>query len=116
MADFAPGYLLYRFFYLIFDFFRHWYVGGSRVVAHAFISTLENIDRSLAVKITLAHFFEPLYKDYSIIGRLLGIIFRFVRVVAGGVIYLILAVCFAVAYLAWLAVPPLLLFFSVWKI
>ena len=116
MDDFALGYLLHRFFYRIFDFFRHWYVGGSRIIAHAFISTLENIDRSLAVKITLQHFFEPLYKDYSVIGRLLGIIFRSFRVVFGILIYVAIAACFAVAYVAWILALPTLIFFSIRKL
>ena len=116
MDDFALGYLLHRFFYRIFYFFRDWYVGGSRMIAHSFISTLEDMDRSLAVKITLAHFFEPLYKDYSIIGRVLGVVFRFFRVVIGGVVYAIAAVCFICAYLVWVAVPPALIFFAVWKL
>ncbi len=116
MDDFAVGYLLHRFFYRILSFFRHWYVGGSRMIAHTFLSTLENIDQSLAIKITLEHFFEPLYKDYSIIGRILGVIFRLARVAIGVVVYFVIAVCFAIAYLAWLAVPPALLYFSVRKI
>jgi hypothetical protein len=116
MDDFALGYLFYRFFYRIFDFFRHWYVGGSRMIAHAFISTLEHIDQSFAVKITIEHFFEPLYKDYSAIGRILGFIFRSARVVIGVVIYAAIAAWFAGVYLIWIAIPPALLFFSVWKI
>lgn len=116
MDDFALGYLLHRFFYRIFYFFRSWYVGGSRMIAHGFISVLESMDRSLAVKITLAHFFEPLYKDYSIIGRILGIIFRFFRVVIGAVIYAVVAVFFIVAYVAWVAVPPVLIFLALQKI
>jgi len=116
MDDFAIGYLFHRFFYRIFDFFRHWYVAGSRMIAHAFILTLEDTDRSFAVKITLQHFFEPLYKDYSVIGRILGIIFRFVRVAVGGAVYVVVALCFVGIYLVWIAIPPTLLFFSVWKI
>ena len=116
MDDFALGYLLHRFFYRIFDFFRDWYVGGSRVIAHAFITTLEDIDRSFAVKITLQHFFEPLYKDYSAIGRLLGIFFRSARIVIGAVVYLIVAICFAAAYAVWIATPPVLIFFSLSKL
>jgi hypothetical protein len=116
MDDFALGYLFHRFFYRIFDFFRHWYVGGSRVIAHTFISTLERIDRSLAVKITLQHFFEPLYKDYSMIGRILGVFFRSARILMGGVVYVVVTAFFAVVYLTWLMVPPALLFFSVWKL
>jgi len=116
MDDFALGYLLHRFFYRIFDFFRHWYVNGSRMIAHGFISTLEDIDRSFAVKITLEHFFEPLYKDYSIVGRVLGVIFRFGRVVIGAAFYAVVTVFFIAIYLVWIAVPPILLFFSVKKL
>ena len=53
--------------------------------------TLTAADQSFAVAITLRHFFEPLYKDYSIVGRVLGIVFRSARVVIGGVCYLFLA-------------------------
>jgi len=116
MDDFALGYLLHRFFYRIYDFFRHWYVGGSRLIAHTFISTLENIDRSFAVKITLQHFFEPLYKDYSMIGRILGVFFRSVRILIGGMVYAAVTAFFALAYVAWIVALPALLFFSVWKI
>ena len=116
MDGFAPIYLIDRFFYRIFDFFRHWYVNGSRKIAHVFILSLENIDRSLAIKITLRHFFEPLYKDYSVIGRLLGIIFRLGRVVVGLVTYVVVMVCFLCVYLAWIAIPPVLIFFSIWRI
>lgn len=116
MEDFAVGYLFYRFFYRIIDFFRHWYVGGSRVIAHGFMITLEHLDQSFAVKITLLHFFEPLYKDYSAIGRVLGIIFRTFRVLIGAVIYLLITICFAIGYLAWISVPPVLLFLIVREI
>ncbi len=115
MDSFAVGYLVHRFFYRIYDFFRHWYVGGSRVIAHSFTSTLERIDRSLAVKITLEHFFEPLYKDYTAIGRILGVIFRSGRVIVGIAVYALVTVCFVAAYLVWLAIPPALLFFSLGK-
>ena len=116
MDDFALGYLFHRFFYRIFDFFQHWYVGGSRVIAHVFISTLEHIDRSLAVKITIVHFFEPLYKDYSVVGRVLGIIFRTFRIAIGTVVYVVITFFFLIGYLAWIAIPPVLLFFALWKI
>jgi hypothetical protein len=116
MDDFALGYLIHRFFYRIFDFFRHWYMGGSRIIAHTFISTLENMDRSFAVKITLQHFFEPLYKDYSVIGRILGVVFRSFRIVFGAVVYVAITVFFAVAYVVWILTLPTLIFFSIRKL
>ena len=116
MDGFAIGYLVYRFFYRIFVFFRDWYGDGSRAVTRAFMAVLEYLDRSFAVKITLEHFFEPLYKDYSIIGRVLGVIFRSVRVMLGIVLYAVIAVLFLAVYLVWAAIPPAILFLSFWKL
>jgi hypothetical protein len=110
--DFAPVYLVARFFYRILDFFHHWYVDGSRVIAHKFISTLEDADRSLALKITLRYFFQPLYKDYTIIGRILGFVFRSIRIVIGAVVYLLVAMLFALFYLAWVAAPITILIYA----
>ena len=73
--------------------------------------TLEAADQTFAIRITLRHFFEPLYKDYSIIGRILGVIFRTGRVIVGGVVYLLITIMFAVVYLVWLAIPAALLWY-----
>ena len=107
--DFSVVYLARRFFYHFLDFFHHWYVDGSRVIGRRFMATLTAADQSLAVAITMRHFFEPLYKDYSVIGRILGIVFRSVRVAIGGVFYLILAFAFALVYLVWLSIPAFIL-------
>jgi hypothetical protein len=111
--DFAPIYLLQRFFYRIGDFFHHWYIDGSRVFGDRFMLTLTAADQSFAVAITLRHFFEPLYKDYSIIGRILGIIFRTGRVLIGAVVYLFIAAVFAVVYVVWLLIPVVALWYAI---
>ncbi len=103
--DFAPIYLIQRFFYRIADFFHHWYVDGSRAIGNQFMVTLQATDQAFAIKITLRYFFQPLYKDYSVIGRILGIIFRTGRIIIGGVVYLLIVVAFAIVYIAWLALP-----------
>ena len=74
--------------------------------------TLRATDESFAIKITLRHFFEPLYKDYSIIGRILGVIFRTGRIILGGIVYLLIAIIFAVAYIIWLGIPAALLWYA----
>jgi hypothetical protein len=74
------------------------------------INRLEHLDRFLAWRITLKNLFQPLYKDYTTIGYALGFLFRFLRVVLGSVVYV---VAFAIAlafYIAWLALPPYLLY------
>jgi hypothetical protein len=109
--DFSVVYLARRFIYRFLDFFHHWYVDGSRVIGRRFMATLTAADQSFAVAITLRHFFEPLYKDYSIIGRIMGIVFRSVRVVIGGIFYLILAAVFALVYIIWVAIPAIIIFY-----
>jgi hypothetical protein len=110
--DFAPVYLIQRFFYRLVDFFHHWYVDGSRVIGHRFISALEKTDQSLAIKITIRYFFQPLYKDYTVIGRILGVIFRSGRIAIGAVVYLVIVALFALFYLAWLATPAIIIFYA----
>ncbi len=110
--NFAFSYLLYRFFYRLFDFFHHWYIDGSWRFAHAFISFLERLDEIFAVKITLKYFFHPLYKDYTIVGRILGIIFRSLRILIGAAVYVLAGLVFLVIYFGWLAVPPVILWYA----
>lgn len=110
--DFAPVYLIQRLFYRFVDFFHHWYVDGSRAIGHSFIGTLESADRSLALKITLKYFFRPLYGDYSPVGRVLGIIFRTFRILIGAVVYAVVAALFVAFYVAWLAVPAVIIIYA----
>jgi hypothetical protein len=110
--DFSIVYLVQRFFYRIFDFFHHWYVDGSRAIARNFMATIAAADHSLALKVTINHFFEPLYKDYTVIGRILGVVFRTCRIAIGLVAYLFLTAFFAVIYLVWLAIPFLIFYYA----
>jgi hypothetical protein len=110
--DFAVVYLAQRFFYRIFDFFHHWYIDGSRTFGKNFIATIGAMDQSFAIKVTIRHLFEPLYKDYTIIGRILGMIFRTGRIIVGLIAYVVIAAFFAVVYVAWLAIPPLILYYA----
>lgn len=73
------------------------------------LDILSDIDRKLAWKVTLRHFFEPLYQDYSLIGRMLGFVFRSLRLAGGLFIY---AIVFSVAiglYVVWVLIIPYLL-------
>lgn len=102
-------YLIQRFFYRLFDFFHHWYVDGSRNFFHYFISSLERLDRNFAIRVTLKYFFQPLYKDYSIVGRILGVVFRSGRIIAAFLTYLVFSFLFLVVYLIWLLIPAFII-------
>ena len=101
----APLYLIQRFFYRIFEFLRHWYVGGFLAAVHQTLNVLERLDRVLALKITLRYIFKPLYQDYSPLGYFLGFIFRGGRLLIGGLVYLVVILIATVLYIGWAAVP-----------
>ena len=106
----ALAYVSTRAFMLFVGFLRHWYVDGFIYVVHQGLSILEQLDQTLALKITLRHMFEPLYQDYSIVGRVLGIIFRTFRVIIGGAIYAVISTITIAIYLIWALIPLFLLF------
>ncbi|MDE2018791.1 MAG: hypothetical protein KGJ13_00385 [Patescibacteria group bacterium] len=107
--SFSLVYLFQRFFFRIYDFFHHWYVDGSRAFGRVFIRTLEETDKVLAIKITLRYFFQPLYGDYTAMGRILGVIFRTGRILVGAAVYTFLIILFAAAFAVWIAAPAAIL-------
>ncbi len=108
--DFSLVYLVNRFFYRLFDFFHHWYVDGSRWFGRRTIKVFTELDKTFAVRVTLEHLFEPLYKDYTVIGRILGAIFRTARLFIGFAVYAVVALVIVVCYLVWLAIPAFTLY------
>ncbi len=99
------SYFFRQFFTRIWSFLQHWYVNSFRHISHASLSLLERLDRIFAVKITLRHLFEPLYQDYTVLGFILGFIFRSISVLIGSALYLLIFTIATVLYLAWAAIP-----------
>lgn len=103
--SFSLVYLVGRLFYRIQAFLFDWYVGGFRRISHATLRILERFDEYFALRITLQHFFEPLYQDHTLIGHALGLIFRCARAVGGIVFYAGIVAGAIIVYLAWAAIP-----------
>jgi hypothetical protein len=114
-VNFALVYLVNRVFYRIADFFHHWYIDGSRRLLHDFVSFLEKLDKTFAIKVTFKYFFQPLYKDYTVIGRILGLIFRSSRILIALFVYTFFSLIFLVVYACWLLIPPALIFYAIAK-
>lgn len=98
-------YLFNRFLERIWEFFRHWHIKSFFFYSHIVVSFLERLDGFFAFKITLRHLFKPLYGDYSVLGYILGFIFRIGRLIAGGLVYSAIIAAAAVLYLIWLTTP-----------
>lgn len=106
----APIYLLQRFFYRIKEFLRHWYTKSARLYWHFVISKLEKLDYVLAWKITIKNLFKPLYKDYSIIGYIMGFVFRFLRLLLASTIYVAIFIFAVGLFIIWALIPPAILY------
>lgn len=100
------SYLLNSFLYRFTEFFRRWYFGSFKICVHFLVSVLEKLDRRFAIKITWRHFFEPLYQDRTVVGYVLGFVFRSGRLIIGAAIYAVIILIGAFFYLLWLLIPP----------
>lgn len=110
--DFSIVYIFARFFFRVRDFFHHWYVDSSRLLFGRLFSILAEVDKTIALRLTIKHFTEPLYKDYSIVGRVLGIVFRSGRILLGVVFYPAIGIVFFAIYGTWLIIPPLIVLYA----
>ena len=110
MANFALVYIGWRILHRFAEFFRHWYVVSYYFIGRYLVSFLERLDRTLAFRITLKYLFQPLYQDYTVIGYILGFIFRSFRLVAGGLVYAAIILAAAALYLVWLLVPVFIIY------
>ncbi len=73
------------------------------------MNQLEELDYTLAWRITLKNFLKPLYGDYSVLGYILGFGFRSIRLLTASLIYLVIFVVAFGIYAIWLAIPVVIL-------
>ena len=87
------------------DFFRRWYGLASIRIWANLIERLSSIDRVFAIRINAKLWSQPLYGDYTIVGRIIGPIFRIGRIIIGLSMYVVLTLVTFVAWLVWLMIP-----------
>ena len=104
------SYLLGRLVFRVFEFLEHWYWGSFRVAGGKLIDLFEKWDKFFALKITLRHWLQPLYQDRTMIGYILGPIFRTGRIIVAASVYLLAAALAALIYFIWLIIPPYIVY------
>ncbi len=111
--DFALVYVVKKGVFQFLDFWRHWYLDGSRAFRVHAVSFFSNVEQSFSFRLTIHHFFEPLYKDYTILGRILGVIFRSGMLLFGSLFCAVVAILFLITYAAWLLMPVTVLLYAI---
>lgn len=91
----------------IFNFFYFWYVSSSKSFWQKEIGFIKWIERDIGVFINLKLLFQPIFGDYSYMGRVIGPIFRLGRVLVGFIIMIISIIAVLGIYLIWITLPPL---------
>lgn len=77
---------------------------------HAWRAIVLGLEQSLALKETITHITQPLYGDYSIVGRIVGPVFRLIRASIAIVLYIAISIGIGLLYLLWIAIPAAILF------
>jgi len=108
----AASYLVQRALFRVVEFFRHWYIGGTQAFLRRFSDAAQGIEAVVAVRVTLRFFFQPLFRDYTVVGHILGPVFRLGRLVIGAAAYLVLFILFFAAYVVWIAFPAFLIVYA----
>jgi hypothetical protein len=112
----ASAYLVKRFAHRAFEFLKDWYIESFRFVGNKTNSILRLFDRVLALVVTLRHFGEPLYQDRTVIGYILGFIFRSIRIAIALVVYTVVILIVCILYLIWLLIPIYIVYMVVWTL
>lgn len=89
------------------QFFWFWYVQSSKDFWNREINFMKGIERDIGVMINLKLIFQPIFGDYSYMGRIIGPIFRLGRVSVGAAIICVSIFVVILIYLIWIILPPL---------
>lgn len=98
----SPSHLLKS----IYDFLYFWYIRGSKDFLRGEMNAIKGVERDIGILINLKLVFQPIYGDYSILGKLIGPILRLGRVFLGFMLVVFLSIIIVALYLLWLLLPP----------
>ena len=88
------------------NFFSFWYITSSRSFWHKEVAFIKGIERDIGVLINLKLVFQPIFGDYTYMGRVIGPIFRLSRVLIGLFIMLVSIIVVLMIYSIWIFLPP----------
>lgn len=90
-------------------FIKRWYLDSWYRIFGAGRYLVRRLERSLAIRIHIRFFFVPLYQERNIYGYVLGFLFRSLKIVGGGALYVCIGALVLLVYVAWALLPFLLI-------
>jgi len=89
-----------------------WYSQGTKKMAVFCLKELKEASRHLAIKILLSHFFQPMYGQYDLAGRLISFFFRSLQLAWHLLLLLVWSALLLIIFFVWLGAPIV----AVWQI
>lgn len=111
-GTFALSYLVQLALARIAGFFAHWYGDGTRFFRARYRLVSRSLEDAVASRAQWHLLFRPLYGDYSVVGRIIGPIFRMGRLAGGLAAHGLITALFLVGWIVWAAVPPLIVAYA----
>jgi hypothetical protein len=99
------SYLVSEVFRRPLVFLKRWYVDASKRFWARVIEESASIDRIFAIKIMFRTLTQPLYGDYTIIGRIIGPIFRLSRIVLALPVFAAYFSAALTIWIIWITLP-----------
>ena len=87
----------------------YWYVKSASRFYTAFQQAESHLEASFAVRDMLRNLDKPLFQDYTLQGRVIGVAIRLFRVALGLAAYAFAAALYLAGYVLWLLFPLLCL-------
>ena len=101
LIQFFIGQIFHRFVL----FFNRWYRLGSIKFWVKVFDWLEALDHTWAIRINVRLWLQPLYGDYTAVGRIVGPIFRTARIIIAAILYLVILTGALAVWLIWISIP-----------
>jgi hypothetical protein len=89
----------------LIEFLDFWFYHFPKRIIRHFFDRIYVLDNDLKVKANLRNLSKPLYGDYTIIGRILALPYRLIKIFLGFVVYFMLLVFYLLFLLLWLTGP-----------
>ena len=89
-------------------FFYDWYFVFPRIFWKKVFRFFKDLDRSLALKSMVRHWFSPLYQDYTLPGYFIGVFIRTGWIISDVFFYTIFFALALLFFLVWLLFLPYL--------
>jgi hypothetical protein len=91
-------------------FFSDWYIVFPQIFWKKSIKFAKELDKNLAFKEMVRHWFSPLYQDYNIAGFLIGVFIRTFWIIFDFIFYIIYFALVSMFFICWLLILPGILY------